>query len=393
MTIVDNATFRTRLERLEEHLWGSGFAAIDLGTAPPADEALADRVLELSDLYTLRRDRIATDAVRSSHLLARTLYFLCADAPKVHLVVDELARRGAWTPGEHLSVADLGCGVGATAVGVILSLCDTPRVTLRGVDDDAACLDVWRAAVSGAAEIAGIELDLDAREGDLSTPVRSADGATAHVTLCQAALNERIVNDGPDARHDDDTVRLVRDWTALGTTILIEPALRVATRPLQRLRDELVRDGSVRVVAPCPHQADCPMLASPRDWCHEIRTWRPTPRVDAIQRLTRRRDERLKFSFMAFKASGAARAGAEGDSIVGGRLVSDALVTKGKTERVVCVADGTLRKLRLLDRERTDGNGALADLRRGALVTIDGLSARDRIDSAVRFSRCPDRSA
>ena len=165
--LVCEATFRDRLERLESWLFGSGFAQLGLGAAPPSDAALADRVLELSDLYTLRREQLAEGAVRSSHLLARTLYFLCADAPKVHLILAELVLRGAYAPPRRLVVRDFGSGVGATAVGVLLSLPAGATVTLVGIDEDPDCAEIWNLVAHAAAEIAEATIEVESRCGDL----------------------------------------------------------------------------------------------------------------------------------------------------------------------------------------------------------------------------------
>lgn len=50
----------------------------------------------------------------------------------------------------------------------------------------------------------------------------------------------------------------------------VEPGTHAVGRNLSAIRDELLRDGALRVVAPCTHQLACPTLAAgrERDWCH-----------------------------------------------------------------------------------------------------------------------------
>jgi len=48
--------------------------------------------------------------------------------------------------------------------------------------------------------------------------------------------------------------------------IVVEPGNKPVARALSTLRDRLL--ATFRVVAPCPHAAACPALASGDDWCH-----------------------------------------------------------------------------------------------------------------------------
>ncbi|MBX3464366.1 MAG: methyltransferase domain-containing protein [Planctomycetes bacterium] len=48
--------------------------------------------------------------------------------------------------------------------------------------------------------------------------------------------------------------------------VVVEPGSQTVARALSALRDRL-RTG-FHVVAPCPHQDDCPALATGTDWCH-----------------------------------------------------------------------------------------------------------------------------
>ena len=69
------------------------------------------------------------------------------------------------------------------------------------------------------------------------------------------------------------------------------------------------------------------------------------------------------------------------------RLVTDTLGSRGKTERLVCRADGAMRLMRLLDRETTDANRAFLDVERGDVVTVDPLPANDRIAPTATVTR------
>jgi hypothetical protein len=178
--------------------------------------------------------------------------------------------------------------------------------------------------------------------------------------------------------------------------VVIEPALKTTTRALMALRDTLLALGGAHVVAPCLHQRACPMRAREGDWCHEARRIEPTPRVAAIDRIVGRRDERALYAFLAtapgpgpaspiHPADIAAEpsAGVPSNLV---RLVTDTLGSRGKTERLVCRADGELHLMRLLDREVRDGNRAFLDDERGSVRAIEPMPANDRItpDTSVR---------
>lgn len=395
--LVPSKEFRSRLAALETWLWERCAPAHRLDV--PATAVLAERVRDLSDLYTLERDELARSGARHGHLLARLLYFLASDAPKLHLILQELSSRGRLGGPQAApwhTVLDLGCGLGATTAGLLLSLAPrTEPLRLVGVDSDPTTLDLWAAVAAECASIAGLRVEVVAEPLDLR---RVETTPETDLVLCQAALNELAPppgSGGPqaaaDERHEESVVEFAHRLARGSMTILIEPALRSTTRPLHHLRDSVLRRGGVRVLAPCPHQADCPMLASPRDWCHEIRGFQPTPRVAEIQRLTQRRDERVKYSFVVLapeargettpplRADGAAL----GDDAFVARLVSDALATRGKTERFCCTDRGTIIRLRLLDREQSPSNRALAESPRGSLVRIHGLGTAERVAPGV----------
>ena len=123
------------------------------------------------------------------------------------------------------------------------------------------------------------------------------------------------------------------------------------------------------------------MLANPRDWCHESRVVEPTPMVAAVQRITRRRDDRALFSYLAVAPRGEPAIAPSAPNRW--RLVSDPLGSRGKTERWVCCGDGRLRMVRVLDRERSETNDPLASAERGTLVELPVLPEGDRIGPEV----------
>jgi hypothetical protein len=357
-------------------------------SAPAAtpDAELARAVARLSDLYTTGRGDLAREQADAMHLAAKREYFLASDAPKVALALEECARRSeafaSLALRDELRVVDLGAGVGATSTGVLAWLAGerarrgrpaAVRVTLHAVELGEPAARAYEASVRAAAEACGARpsLMIEARDFRRFTP------PACDLIVCQTALNELLA--AQDTMHARETTQMVANWARAAPLVVIEPALRTTTRALMSLRDAMLALGGMHVVAPCLHQQACPMLAREGDWCHEARIVDPTPRVAAIDRIVRRRDERALFSFLATAPGDAAPA--RDARIV--RLVTDTLGSRGKTERWVCRGDGAMHLMRLLDREVSAQNRAFLDAERGAVLAIEPLPANDRIAPAV----------
>lgn len=348
---------------------------------------------QLSDLYTIERGVLGRRQGDREHLAAKVLSFLASDAPKLASALGECARREP-AFGEATTVVDLGCGVGATSVGYLQWLVGHGRLRrprrFIGIDAVPATLAVWAAVVGKAAALAGVEATVESRRGELL----DAEPPTGSLVLCQTALNERLAgNRGGELAHDERTVAAVARWAGRGPVLLVEPALKGPTRALHRMRDAILARGGARVVAPCPHQAACPMLGNDRDWCHESPRIEPTPMVAAVQAIARRRDERALHAFL-----GLAPASATAEPRLW-RLVSDALGSRGKTERWACCDDGRLRLLRVLDKERSERNALLVEAERGTLVARprpadgSGGDVADRIGPDVAIEAWPPLAA
>lgn len=363
---------------IESWLWSGALVPV------PTLAEVADSVRELSDVYTVGRGTLPREQRAGRHLVAKALYFLCSDAPKVCLALDACRDSDAgFADGSR--IVDLGCGVGATSVGLLAWLAANRGrvgpISIVGVDREAASLALWRRVVLETAARAGARVEVETRTDDLlDTDVTDAD-----LVLCQTALNESL---GASERHDERTARAVGRWASACRTLVIEPALRTTTRALQHLRDEVLSAGAAHVVAPCPHQLRCPMLARPYDWCHVARRMAATPRVADVQALTRRRDERSLLAYVAF-APGAARAAPTGGVEL--RLVGEPLGSRGKTERWACASDGSLRCLRVLDRERSPMNAALLAAECGDRVVAPAGLASDRIGPDQEIVAVPSR--
>ena len=354
----------------------------------PDDTALAKAVARLSDLYTTDRGALRAEQAQAAHLAAKRFYFLGSDAPKVAIALEECAARSevfsTLARRDRIRATDFGAGVGATSVGFLLWIAAARRalgvatpllVELRAIELGEPAARAYESSVRAAEEATGVSVQISIEARDFRSAKVPAD---TDLILCQTALNELLAGD----MHSDETAELVARWARAAPLLVIEPALKSTTRALMALRDALVARGESAVVAPCLHQRPCPMRAREGDWCHEARTVQPTPRVAAIDRIVGRRDERALFAFLAtVPLALAVRTRALPANSM--RLVTDPLGSRGKTERLVCRADGELRTMRLLDRESRASNERFVAAERGDLLAIEPLPPNDRIGPEV----------
>jgi hypothetical protein len=131
------------------------------------------------------------------------------------------------------------------------------------------------------------------------------------------------------------------------------------------------------VYSPCLFSGKCPVLANPRDWCHEDIPWDPPALVKEIDKVTGLHKDSLKFSYLVLRKDGLSLSDVLGRNIF--RVVSEPLVSKGKREFFVCGAAGR-RLVTRLDKDTTPANELFGALQRGTVVHFERL-----IDEGKRF--------
>ena len=147
------------------------------------------------------------------------------------------------------------------------------------------------------------------------------------------------------------------------------------------MRDALLANKVCGVFAPCLHADACPALAHEGDWCHEDLAVDLPGWLVPIARAAGLRWQGLTFSYLVLRKDGRSVASLlpEGVRL---RVVSGALVSKGKREAFLCgkIDDAPARRLRAqrLDRHETDVNRAWSDLRRGDLLALPGGFSRPK---------------
>jgi hypothetical protein len=156
---------------------------------------------------------------------------------------------------------DLGCGpFSATLAQLLLRGNRGGRVQIIGVD---RADRVPKFAVKVLEQgFGGADINWKFVKGDLTTFIPRADKNSLHRAFITHALNE---SRSPD--------RFVKQLNAIchridaQTVFFLEPAKKEPFERLARVRDLFI-DHEFSVLAPCTHNAACPMFGRPKDWCH-----------------------------------------------------------------------------------------------------------------------------
>lgn len=346
---------------------------------------LAKSVLELSDLFVGREPWQGDYGSRPDLRRAYLRYYLPVNLPKLHVPLAAWRRAsavGAFRDG--LRCLDLGSGPGSALLGLVDFLRRLPaeerpkRLELVAIDQS---YDSLKDAEALLARFAGllpdVVVDFEPLRSDLVAdraelfPLAATRGRF-DLVLAANVLCEIVRADEGGFAKAVGLVSAAFDWVVspAGTMIIVEPGLRETSRELHRLRDHLLTEQKLHVVAPCVHEAPCPALATDRDWCIADLPWEPPPTVREIDRRTGLRKGSLKFSYLVLRAT-------ELSPPPAGRwrVVSDVLDLKGE-RRVYLCADGRWIVLGHLKRGGAD---PFAEIQRGDLVDVEGIVARGAI--------------
>ena len=222
-------------------------AAIDRALEGVPRKGLAERAARTSRAY--RAGQPSSAVIREpDDALAYALTRLPATYAACAAVLAEAARRAPdFAPA---SLLDAGAGTGAASWAAV----DTwPRLAaLTWLDASSLFLALARQlAAAGPRALRGAQ----SLRGDLTAPGPwpRADLVTASYALAEIAADRQIST-------------IIELWTACdGLLVLVEPGTPAGYGRILAARKALVDIGAT-AIAPCPHQAACPLLGE--DWCH-----------------------------------------------------------------------------------------------------------------------------
>ncbi len=347
---------------------------------------------ELSDLFTKKRGKLSKNYLdNSKYRAAYILHFTLTNITKIHHCLNQLSKDLGDT---SIKILDLGCGSGAGSLAASQFFKDVP-LEITAIDrseailKDAACL--FKSCGNEKHRFNTIHSEIHARSlagvvgrgrfdiiimANLLNEFRDSDEA---FRLCKHLLEE-CLSDG-------------------GHVVIIDPALKETTRSLMTLRDHIIDKCDTHVMAPCLHQNKCPMLKeNERDWGHFYIEWERPPLIEEMDNLVGTDHTYLKMGYLILKKNSnpkhviPAEAGIQpilnldprfrgDDNQDFYRVISSPLISKGKKEFMLCGSDGVLRRVRRLDRHRSEANADMDCAKRGDIISCkstESLSSDDQ---------------
>lgn len=327
-------------------------------------------VARLSDLFNrIEEGPISNYWADPALQVAYGLFFFPQMFYRTLLILDECYNIAGHKPplgGNPSRLLDLGCGAGAAGFAAL-------RFFGRGSWHWTATDRSFQALESLQSLFRTVQHILPPTRLELvAADLSGADEPwrdTYDVILASFVLNELA-----DRVGEEECRRRVSLWlqrlTAQGVLVISEPATQQASERLESLRDYWVETGSAKILAPCLHQQPCPLLATRKAWCHEVRRWSPPPLAEAINRKLHLDLRNLKFSFLVVTRGHGGQLGTRSEA----RLVSPLTPERGKWTADGCAADGQLYRYEIL-RRHTDRpmREMFEEIERGARVHFDGV--------------------
>jgi ribosomal protein RSM22 (predicted rRNA methylase) len=322
--------------------------------------------------------------------LAYLLYYLPTNLFKSGFLLNELAAHpDSLLSLPKLRLLDIGAGQGAATLGLLDYFAGTAsppaHLDIVAADLSARPLEDYRWLVTNYMARLGsekvISYNLETYQVDLERGLPAELGAGFDLIVAANLINELF--------HSSSTaVESRARWIAekvgpalaeSGSLLIIEPALKDATRALMRLRDLLSNDYGFTIYSPCPATGNCPMLASERDWCHAAIDWKRPAIVAQLDKLTGNRKETLKFSYLILRRDN--RRLLDAVSLQPGqelwRIVSDPHSEKGRASIYAC-GGGQFLPLVRLKRDASQHNAEFGSLERGQLVSLEQAKPHKR---------------
>src|SRR5438105_9350042 len=290
--------------------------AIERETARFAPGELRRATEELSRRYRGEESRgsqlVVSPVERAAYLVTR----LPATFVAVTTVLREVSERvPGFTP---QSLLDLGAGPGTAAWAAAEIFPEIKRVML--VERDQATVATGKRLAASASHAA----------------VRSPEWVAADLADFHAKEDFDLVILAyalGEVKPSRRATAVERAWAAAKVLAIIGPGTPPGFATILQARTQLIVAGA-ELVAPCPHEDECPMRGSARDWCHFSQRLERT----ALHRRLKAGElgyEDEKFSYVVASKLPARKAAA--------RIVRHPTVRKGHLELQLC-APGGLRK-------------------------------------------------
>lgn len=278
------------------------------GQTIPADlvKSYIAHAKKLSRLFTKDRDNINSRYFhKKENRYAYFFYFHISSVMRAYQVIHEMFDHGIW-PQKADTFMDLGCGSGGSlwSLGLYLKSKNLPIKQVYAIDQDQHVLKDAKKLWSQFVQKFKIDApELITYKQDLMNVQKFETDEFYHkvdIVFCSNVLNEFSKMSEVSKLTLFKTIAL-HVLKKDGMLVIIEPALSESTRKLMELRDLFLENIAAEVPIPCGHEAACPMLKNPKDWCHFEFEWEPPRMRKRIESALGFRTGMLKYSYLVFK--------------------------------------------------------------------------------------------
>jgi len=260
--------------------------------------------------------------------LAYAVYRMPATYAAIRTVLDQLPDQSVLPGAQHLDIA------GGTGAAVWAVADRWPAVAGHTVlEQSTAAINLGRKVAAGAG----------------SGPVRQANWEQFVISAGVELPAADVVTIGYLLSEIDARLRTELIEAALASTrqlmIITEPGTKNGYRRILDAREQVIEAGW-RILAPCPHQLDCPLQNDEGDWCHfSARLNRSVVHRRAKGAELGYEDE--KFSYLVAAPAPVSQA----NGPVDGRVLRHPRFPKGRVELVVCQQSGRAERVTVAKRD------------------------------------------
>ncbi len=339
-------------------------------------------VSKLSELFTAERAKLTRGYLNQPELRAAyLLYFLPINFAKTCYVLQQIPP--LFWQRKTYRVLDLGSGPGSASLAFLHFLKEknpSAQVELTLVEQN-------EKALRDAKELSSLYQPLLKKLQTIPSWLSKFSFHGEYDLILMSHVLNEMTEYGAQQRAEWLLPKIQDHLSSNGILAISEPALKRPTRELMALRDHLLEEKELMVLAPCLHEEICPMLAATRnDWCHFYVEWNEPEYLQRLDRLIKNENRFLKVAYLLLgrKDFFGTTLKRPADLF---RVVSNRMKTRGKTEAVLCGPPGRIG-ITLLDREKSAVNEALDQSRRGDLLSVPELASEDyHVDKKFRASR------
>ncbi|MBU6376166.1 MAG: hypothetical protein KGQ59_09240 [Bdellovibrionales bacterium] len=321
--------------------------------------------------------------------LAYFLSFMPGNLYRTAAVWSELHRLGFRWQTENFRAVEFGAGPATGSCGILAgeshSPCGLPKASnFALIEQDRKTLQLGEKffdAYRKHLELPDFSTRTFHRKLSLKQGWLPSSAPTFHLWLMSYVLNEFHEST------EELAISLLKGWRnhlePEGIAILIEPALRLQSRRLLEIRQQILahdQGKEFQILLPCLGHQSCGALSDPEDWCHEEVSWWRPPYLRLLDEMTGLDRKTLPFSYLVVARSSKPRESIlpalEGAKTTH-RLVSPAYQVGGDYEFYTCGTQDGKRRSRL---KRTND-----ELSRGSIL-VNGSPRGD--PKATRIDQC-----